>query len=62
MAETSYLQLPLTPSNEWSTKKYGDFIKELAGTEATSSLQKIDVAIKELNDKLSIVEQTLLNI
>lgn len=59
MAETSYLKLVLTPSSEWTTKKYGTFITELAGTESTSSLQKIDSAISSLNDVFYALEQAL---
>lgn len=53
MSETPYLKLQLTPSSEWDTKKYGDFITELAGSDETSTLQKIDTAIKNVNDDLT---------
>lgn len=53
MSETPYLKLQLTPSSEWDTKKYGDFITELAGSDEASTLQKIDTAIKNVNDDLT---------
>ena len=59
MAETSYLKLVLTPSSEWTTKKYSTFITELAGIDSTSSLQKIDGAIASLNEELLSLEDAL---
>lgn len=59
MAETAYLKLTLAPSSDWGTKKYGTFITELAGTEQTSSLQKIDAAIQSLNEQMVEIERVL---
>ena len=57
--KTKYLNLILTPHEEWSTKKYNDFIKELADDDGDSALQVIDEAIGQLQDKLSLIEEQL---
>ena len=57
--KTPHLELILTPEEEWGSKKYKDFIKELAGTEETSTLQIIDKVVGELRSSLSSMEDQL---
>lgn len=56
---TTYLGLTLTPSEEWETKKYRDFIEDLAGVQASSALNVIDENIGELKNILSELETQL---
>lgn len=52
MGKTANLQLNTFPSSEWGTKKYGDFIKELAGPDAASNMQIIDNAVGALRSNI----------
>lgn len=53
MGKTTNLQLNTFPSSEWGTKKYGEFIKELAGSEASSNMQILDKAVGDLQADMS---------
>ena len=56
---TENLGLILTPSEEWGTKKYRDFIEELAGSEDTSTLNVIFKNIGDLLKGLKNLETQL---
>lgn len=59
---TENLGLILTPSEEWETKKYRDFIEELAGSQETSTLNVIDQNIGDLKQTLEVLETQLSSI
>lgn len=59
---TENLGLILTPSEEWETKKYRDFIEELAGSQESSTLNVIDKNIGDLNRVLDELEAQLSSI
>lgn len=59
MSKTNYLNLAVTTPEEWSTKKYRDFILELAGVDETSNMQVVDKAIGNLRDTLNSIESQL---
>ena len=61
MATTTKLDLALTSSDEWATKKYKEFILALAGPEG-SNMTKIDEAVGALNDALTILDTFLATI
>lgn len=57
MGKTANLNLNTCPSSEWGSTKYGDFIKALAGTDATSNMQILDAVIAALqSDKADLVD------
>lgn len=59
MSQTSNLKLALTAPEEWPTKKYKDFILELAGVDDTSNMQVIDNAIGSLRATLDAIDTQL---
>ena len=59
---TDNLGLILTPSEEWGTKKFREFLTELAESGDDSALIKIDTAVGSLQTSMSAIETTLSSI
>ena len=59
MTKTEKLQLMLCSPSEWSTTKYADYIKMMAGGDGASNMELIDAAIGALQDSNDALEEIL---
>ena len=59
MSTTLNLNLALTDRSEWPSKKFSQFLIEMAGVSETSNMQIIDKAIGDLQTSLRNIDDYL---
>ena len=56
MEKTSNIRLNAFPKSDWSSTKYEEFIKAIAGTDDTSNVQVLDRVIGELQNLIEALQ------